>query len=44
MAAGPSAWRMGRLDDLVWVHAVETATGWQLYLGKAPRDEGFIAL
>ena len=23
-------WRMGRLDDLAWVHAVENATGQQV--------------
>jgi hypothetical protein len=40
----PILWRMGRLDDLAWVYAVENATGQQVDLTNPPRDEAFIAL
>jgi hypothetical protein len=36
-------WRMGRLDDLAWVYAVENATGTQIDLTNPPRDPDFIA-
>ena len=36
-------WRMGRLDDLAWVYAVENATGQQVDLENPPRDVDFIA-
>ncbi len=36
-------WRMGRLDDLAWVHAVENATGQEVDKTDPPRDEDFIA-
>ena len=36
-------WRMGRLDDLAWVYAVENATGQQVDLANPPRDAEFIA-
>lgn len=36
-------WRMGRLDDLAWVYAVENATGTQTDLTNPPRDPDFIA-
>jgi hypothetical protein len=36
-------WRMGRLDDLAWVYAVENATGQEVDLTDPPRDEDFIA-
>ena len=38
-----SLWRMARLDDLAWVHAVENATGQQVDLANPPRDTAFIA-
>jgi hypothetical protein len=41
--ADPLLGRMGRLDDLAWVHAVETATGQQLDKANPPRDHGFLA-
>ncbi|MEZ5798473.1 MAG: hypothetical protein R3D63_13960 [Paracoccaceae bacterium] len=31
-------WRMGRLDDLAWVHAVENATGSQVDQENPPLD------
>ncbi len=36
-------WRMGRLDDLAWVYAVENATGQEVDLADPPRDQDFIA-
>jgi hypothetical protein len=39
----PLIWRMGRLDDLAWVYAVENATGQQVNLDSPPRDQDFIA-
>ncbi|WP_225030175.1 hypothetical protein [Xinfangfangia pollutisoli] len=39
----PLLWRMGRLDDLAWVYAVENATGQQIDLAAPPRDGDFIA-
>lgn len=36
-------WRMGRLDDLAWVYAVENATGQQVDQTNPPADEDFIA-
>lgn len=36
-------WRMGRLDDLAWVYAVENATGQEVDLTNPPRDDSFIA-
>jgi hypothetical protein len=40
----PILWRMGRLDDLAWVYAMENATGQQVDLTDPPRDKAFIAL
>lgn len=40
---GDDLWRMGRLDDLAWVYAVENATGQEVDLTNPPRDEAFIA-
>jgi hypothetical protein len=42
-ASNPILWRMGRLDDLAWVYAVENATKEQVDLANPPRDENFIA-
>jgi hypothetical protein len=42
-SSDPILWRMGRLDDLAWVYAVETATGQRVNLADPPRDAGFIA-
>ena len=36
-------WRMGRLDDLAWVYAVENATGQEVDQTDLPRDADFIA-
>jgi hypothetical protein len=36
-------WRMGRLDTLAWVYAVENATGQELNQEDPPLDEAFIA-
>ncbi len=36
-------WRMGRLDDLAWVYAVENATGQEVDQTDPPRDADFIA-
>ncbi|WP_333817155.1 hypothetical protein [Tabrizicola sp.] len=36
-------WRMGRLDDLAWIYAVENATGQEVDQTNPPRDEDFIA-
>lgn len=35
-------WRMGRLDDLAWVYAMENATGQEVDRNAPPRDAGFI--
>ena len=35
-------WRMGRLDDLAWVYAVENATGQEIDLSHPPRDGDFL--
>ncbi|MGL4236008.1 hypothetical protein [Tabrizicola sp.] len=42
-SANPVLWRMGRLDDLAWVYAVENATGQEVDLANPPRDAEFIA-
>lgn len=44
-ALDPAAvlWRMGRLDDLAWVYAVENATGQDVDETNPPRDEDFLA-
>ena len=42
-AADATLWRMGRLDDLAWVHAVENATGQQVDPANPPRDDDFLA-
>jgi hypothetical protein len=42
-AADDTLWRMGRLDDLAWVHAMENATGQQVDPSDPPRDTDFIA-
>lgn len=39
----PLLWRMGRLDDLAWVYAVENATGQQVDQTSPPRDADFIS-
>lgn len=36
-------WRMGRLDDLAWVYALENATGQEADLEDPQRDEAFLA-
>lgn len=36
-------WRMGRLDDLAWVYAVENATGQDVDETNPPRDEDFLS-
>ncbi len=36
-------WRMGRLDDLAWIYAVENATGQDVDETKPPRDQDFLA-
>jgi hypothetical protein len=38
-----SLWRMGRLDDLAWVYAVENATGQDVDETNPPRDADFVA-
>ena len=38
-----SIWRMGRLDDLAWVYAVENATGQDVDEANPPRDDDFLA-
>jgi hypothetical protein len=38
-----SLWRMGRLDDLAWIYAVENATGQDVDETNPPRDQGFLA-
>ena len=44
-AEAPDAtlWRMGRLDDLAWVYAVENATGQDIDETNPPRDTDFLA-
>jgi len=42
-SADPVLWRMGRLDDLAWIYAVENATGRQVDPTNPPRDADFIA-
>ncbi len=42
-ASDATLWRMGRLDDLAWVYAVENATGQEADLTDPPRDAGFLA-
>lgn len=39
----PLIWRMGRLDDLAWVYALENATGQEVDQTNPPRDDGFLA-
>ncbi len=39
----PLLWRMGRLDDLAWVYAVENATGQLVDIIDPPRDADFIS-
>jgi hypothetical protein len=41
---GADLWRMGRLDDLAWVYAVENATGQQVDHANPPRDNDFLAV
>ena len=43
-AEAPNAaiWRMGRLDDLAWVYAVENATGQDVDEANPPRDQDFL--
>lgn len=38
-----SLWRMGRLDDLAWIYAVENATGQDVDETNPPRDEDFLS-
>jgi hypothetical protein len=40
---GGDLWRMGRLDDLAWVYALENATGQEANLEDPQRDESFLA-
>ena len=44
-AEDPNAviWRMGRLDDLAWVYAMENATGEDVDDTNPPLDQDFIA-
>ena len=37
-----SLWRMGRLDDLAWVYALENATGQEVDRENPPRDQDFL--
>jgi hypothetical protein len=39
----PLLWRMGRLDDMAWIYAVENATGQQVDVANPPRDADFVA-
>lgn len=39
----PTLWRMGRLDDISWIYAVENATGQEVSHTNPPRDEDFLA-
>lgn len=41
--ANDDLWRMGRLDDLAWVYAVENATGQEVDQTNPPRDQAFLA-
>ncbi|MDP3197886.1 hypothetical protein [Tabrizicola sp.] len=36
-------WRMGRLDDLAWIYALENATGQDVDETNPPRDQDFLA-
>lgn len=36
-------WRMGRLDDLAWLYALENATGQEVDETNPPRDADFLA-
>lgn len=36
-------WRMGRLDDLAWLYALENATGQKVDETNPPRDADFLA-
>lgn len=36
-------WRMGRLDDLAWIYAVENATGQDIDETNPPRDQDFLS-
>jgi hypothetical protein len=44
-AESPNAplWRMGRLDDLAWLYALENATGQEVDETNPPRDADFLA-
>ena len=42
-ASQDDLWRMGRLDDLAWVYALENATGLMVDISDPVRDEGFLA-
>jgi hypothetical protein len=42
-APGGTLWRMGRLDDLAWVYALENATGLEVDPDDPPREAGFLA-
>ncbi|MCX7288768.1 MAG: hypothetical protein NTW20_14770 [Rhodobacterales bacterium] len=42
-ASQDDLWRMGRLDDLAWVYALENATGLMVDLEDPVRDESFLA-
>lgn len=42
-ASDATLWRMGRLDDLAWVYAVENATGQEVDQTNPPRDDDFLA-
>jgi hypothetical protein len=42
-AADDALWRMGRLDDLAWIYALENATGLMVDIADPPRDESFLA-
>jgi hypothetical protein len=43
LTPGDDLWRMGRLDDLAWVYAVENATGQQVDPANPPPDQDFLA-
>ena len=42
-APDDTLWRMGRLDDLAWIYALENATKGEVDLTDPPRDESFLA-
>jgi hypothetical protein len=42
-SGGDTLWRMGRLDTLAWVYAVENATRQQVDIENPPLDDDFIA-